>query len=65
MITRPTLVFMVRHPAHFLALGFGAGLAPFAPGTFGTALAVPIALFLWGYGSDVGFLAAIGSDGAT
>ena len=32
----------MRHPAHFIALGAGAGLAPFAPGTFGTLLAFPI-----------------------
>jgi len=31
-----------RHPAHFIALGAGAGLVPFAPGTFGTLLAFPI-----------------------
>ena len=30
--------FLVAHPAHFIALGFGAGLAPRAPGTFGTLL---------------------------
>ena len=30
------------HPAHFVALGFGAGLVPFAPGTFGTLLAFPL-----------------------
>src|SRR5690349_5700890 len=30
--------FLVAHPAHFIALGFGAGLAPKAPGTFGTLL---------------------------
>ncbi len=28
--------FMLAHPAHLLALGFGSGLAPRAPGTFGT-----------------------------
>lgn len=28
--------FMVRHPAHVLALGFGSGLSPVAPGTVGT-----------------------------
>lgn len=32
------------HPVHFLAFGFGSGLAPKAPGTFGTLLAVPIFL---------------------
>jgi phosphatidylglycerophosphatase A len=28
--------FLVAHPAHFIALGLGSGLAPFAPGTWGT-----------------------------
>ena len=30
----------MSHPAHFVALGFGVGLAPVAPGTFGTLLSV-------------------------
>lgn len=33
---RPDIAFMVRHPARLIALGFGAGLAPRAPGTVGT-----------------------------
>lgn len=33
---RPTLAFMLRHPAHAIALGFGSGLSPVAPGTVGT-----------------------------
>ncbi|MXN78829.1 phosphatidylglycerophosphatase A [Burkholderia sp. 4701] len=33
---RATLRFMLSHPAHLLSLGFGSGLAPFMPGTFGT-----------------------------
>ena len=33
---RPSVRFMLSHPAHFMALGFGAGLAPKAPGTVGT-----------------------------
>ena len=32
----PDARFLVSHPAHFVALGFGSGLAPWAPGTFGT-----------------------------
>jgi len=28
--------FLLRHPAHAIALGFGSGLAPRAPGTAGT-----------------------------
>jgi len=30
------------HPAHLVAFGFGAGLAPVAPGTWGTLLALPV-----------------------
>jgi len=44
-VLRPT----VRHladPVHFLALGFGSGLAPFAPGTFGSLVGLAIALGL-------------------
>lgn len=29
-------------PVHFLAFGFGSGLAPKAPGTFGTLAAIPV-----------------------
>jgi len=32
------LRFLFQHPRHLLALGFGSGLAPKAPGTFGTIL---------------------------
>ena len=42
----PTFAFMMRHPAHFIALGFGTGLAPVAPGTFGTLVALPVAWLL-------------------
>lgn len=38
----PSLSFLVSRPAHFLALGFGSGLAPKAPGTFGTLVALPL-----------------------
>jgi phosphatidylglycerophosphatase A len=37
---------LLRQPIHFLAFGFGAGLSPVAPGTFGTAVAIPIVLLL-------------------
>jgi phosphatidylglycerophosphatase A len=36
LAARPTARFMLSHPAHLIALGFGSGLAPVAPGTFGT-----------------------------
>jgi len=38
----PDARFLVAHPAHFIALGFGSGLAPKAPGTFGTLVAFPL-----------------------
>ncbi len=45
---------IIFHPVHFLSLGLGSGLSPFAPGTAGTLLAVllyiPLAtLPLWAY----------------
>ena len=42
---RPT-VRHLRDPVHFVALGFGAGLAPVAPGTFGSLVGLAIALAL-------------------
>ncbi|MFP4130295.1 MAG: phosphatidylglycerophosphatase A [Halorhodospira sp.] len=36
----------LRRPVHLLALGGGLGLAPWAPGTFGTLAALPIAAAL-------------------
>lgn len=39
---RPDRAFLMRHIAHLLAFGFGAGLMPKAPGTWGTLVAVPI-----------------------
>ncbi len=35
-MARPSGRFMVSHPAHWLALGFGSGLSRIAPGTAGT-----------------------------
>lgn len=48
LITSPDRAFLFAHPAHLLALGFGAGLAPRAPGTFGTLLGFPLA---WALGA--------------
>jgi phosphatidylglycerophosphatase A len=38
----PGFAFTFRHPAHFIALGFGAGISRFAPGTVGTLVAFPL-----------------------
>jgi phosphatidylglycerophosphatase A len=35
----PPLRFLFAHPAHFVALGCGSGLSPWAPGTVGTLFA--------------------------
>jgi phosphatidylglycerophosphatase A len=37
-VLRPDLRFVYAHPAHCIAFAGGIGLAPFAPGTFGTLL---------------------------
>jgi phosphatidylglycerophosphatase A len=42
----PGARFAVGHPAHFIALGFGTGLAPLGPGTAGAMLAFPIHMLL-------------------
>ena len=52
-------------PVHFLAFGFGSGLAPFAPGTAGTLAVIPIYLLmqplnLLQYGVLLGFICIIG-----
>ena len=38
-LSKPTWRFVYSRPAHALALGFGSGLSPIAPGTVGTLLA--------------------------
>jgi len=35
----PSFRFLISHPAHLIACGFGSGLSPFAPGTVGTLFA--------------------------
>jgi phosphatidylglycerophosphatase A len=39
MAKAPPVSFLLRHPAHLVACGFGSGLSPFAPGTVGTLFA--------------------------
>lgn len=42
-IPPPDIRFLSSHPAHFFALGFGSGLARYAPGTAGSLVALPMA----------------------
>jgi phosphatidylglycerophosphatase A len=41
----------LTNPVHLLALGFGSGLAPKMPGTFGTLAALPVVVLLSYYAS--------------
>lgn len=43
---KPDLAFLLAHPAHFMALGFGSGLMTPAPGTWGSLAALPLAAIL-------------------
>ena len=50
---------VLTDPVHFLAFGFGSGLAPFAPGTFGS---IPGMLLFWltlGFGLYVQLAVAV------
>ncbi len=50
----------LKTPAGLLAFGFGSGLAPVAPGTFGTLAAIPVYLLLahWPLWAYAGFVLA-------
>jgi len=50
---RPTRHFLFAHPAHFLALGFGSGLARIAPGTWGTLAALPLYFLLSAFDAPI------------
>ncbi len=56
---KPTLRFMVSNPAHFVSLGFGSGLAPFAPGTFGAVLGWLLARWLHPWLDDALFFSLL------
>jgi phosphatidylglycerophosphatase A len=62
---RITLAEFADVPVHWLALGFGSGLVPKAPGTFGTLVALPLHLLLlhwlpWGAHGVVVGVACVG-----
>lgn len=42
LMRSPDFRLLLSHPAHFISLGFGSGLAPKAPGTAGSLLAWPL-----------------------
>lgn len=45
-MNKPVSASLLKHPLGFLALGFGSGLVPKAPGTAGTVAAIPVYLLL-------------------
>ncbi|HET9693530.1 MAG TPA: phosphatidylglycerophosphatase A [Steroidobacteraceae bacterium] len=49
----------LREPVHLLALGFGAGLAPVAPGTFGSLVGLALGLLVLQAGWWVAAVAAL------
>lgn len=51
-------VAYLKNPLHFLSLGFGSGLAPKAPGTFGTLAAIPVYILCMQL-DLVGYIAAV------
>jgi phosphatidylglycerophosphatase A len=57
---RASAKFMLAHPAHVLALGFGAGLSPVAPGTAGTLWAwlAYLVMALWLSPMQIGLVVA-------
>lgn len=48
-----TFKLLIAHPAHFLSLGFGSGLAKKAPGTFGTLAGLPIFWLISSYALSI------------
>lgn len=45
--SKPNWSWLSHHPARMMAFGFGAGLAPFAPGTVGTLWAWALGLIMF------------------
>lgn len=61
MTILPDRDFLIRHPSHFFALGFGTGLSAKAPGTIGTLVGLPLfaLLMLLPEGSHLAVIAAL------
>ena len=56
---KPTFSWLKSRPLCLLGFGFGSGLAPVAPGTFGTLPALPMAFVLYLAGISGWWLAAV------
>lgn len=42
---------LINDPGHILSFGFGSGLSPYAPGTMGTLVAIPLYLLVAQFGT--------------
>jgi len=58
---RPTPAFMLGHPARWIALGFGSGLSPKAPGTVGTLWAWLVFVLIAPWMGDLSWAVLIGA----
>ena len=58
-MSKSTEKFNLTDPIHFLALGFGSGLSPKAPGTMGTIAAIPVFLLMANF-PTINYLAVLG-----
>ncbi len=56
---KPTFAWLLQRPVCLLGFGFGTGLAPKAPGTFGTLPALPLAALCMALGVDGIWLALL------
>jgi phosphatidylglycerophosphatase A len=52
-LTRRLSIIVWQHPAYFIAFGFGSGLLPIFPGTWGTVAAIPLYLLLVGQSTQL------------
>ena len=57
--TKTIPVSYLKNPLHFLSLGFGSGLMPKAPGTFGTLAAIPVYIVLSGLNLELYIVSVI------
>ena len=50
MTDKKTPSVLMKDPGHALSFGFGSGLSPYAPGTMGTLVAIPLYLLVAQFG---------------
>lgn len=48
-----------QKPSHFIAFGLGSGVMPFAPGTFGTLMAIPFYIMMQSFSNTLYFFVVL------